>query len=76
VFVDLTGGQALTATEVAQKAGLARPTVSTTLTKLAKSGEVEKAKRGYRVADASAAPAPPAQSGPPDPRVGQRAIGR
>jgi DNA-binding transcriptional ArsR family regulator len=64
VLAALTGGGALTATEVAQKAGLARPTVSTTLTKLVKSGEVEKAERGYRVADAGTATAPPAQSGP------------
>ena len=39
----------MTASQVAIKAGLARPTVSTTLSKLAKSGEVEKAQRGYRL---------------------------
>jgi DNA-binding IclR family transcriptional regulator len=39
----------MTASEVAAKAGLARPTVSTTLSKLAKSGRVEKAERGYRL---------------------------
>ncbi len=39
----------MTAGEVATKAGLARATVSTTLSKLAKSGEVEKAERGYRL---------------------------
>ena len=39
----------MTAGEVAAKAGLARPTVSTTLSKLAKSGAVEKAERGYRL---------------------------
>lgn len=44
----LTDGQAMTAGEVAAKTGLPRPTVSTTLSKLAKSGEVQKAERGYR----------------------------
>jgi DNA-binding IclR family transcriptional regulator len=39
----------MTAGEVAAKAGLARPTVSTTLSKLARSGEVQKAARGYRL---------------------------
>ena len=43
----LTSGQALTAGEVAAKTGLGRGTVSTTLSKLAKSGEVQKAQRGY-----------------------------
>ena len=46
----LTGGEAMTAGEVAAKAGLARATVSTTLSKLAKTGEVQKAERGYRLA--------------------------
>ena len=49
----LAGGDAMTAGQVATKAGLARPTVSTTLSKLAKTGEVEKAARGYRLASAS-----------------------
>ena len=48
----------MTAGDVAAKTGLARPTVSTTLSKLAKSGEVQKAERGYRLA--SSAPAPDA----------------
>ena len=48
----LAGGEAMTASQVATKAGLARPTVSTTLSKLAKSGEVQKAERGYRLASA------------------------
>lgn len=52
----LAGGEAMTAGQVATKAGLARPTVSTTLSKLAKSGEVHKAERGYRLV-ASAEPA-------------------
>ena len=54
VLAALAGGDAMTAGEVAAKAGLARATVSTTLSKLAKSGEVEKAERGYRVASATA----------------------
>ena len=45
----LAGGDAMTAGQVATKAGLARPTVSTTLSKLAKTGEVQKAARGYRL---------------------------
>lgn len=53
VLAALVGGQAMTAGEVATKAGLARATVSTTLSKLAKTGEVEKAERGYRLPAAS-----------------------
>ena len=49
VLAALAGGEAMTAGEVATKAGLARATVSTTLSKLSKSGEVEKADRGYRL---------------------------
>jgi len=52
ILAALASGEALTASEVATKAGLARPTVSTTLSKLAKSGEVKKAERGYRVTSA------------------------
>jgi len=37
----------MTAGQVATKAGLTRPTVSTTLSKLAKTGEIKKAARGY-----------------------------
>jgi hypothetical protein len=45
----LTDGKAMTAGEVAAATGLARGMVSTTLSKLAKSGEVVKAERGYRL---------------------------
>ena len=45
----LSDGQAMTAGEVAAATDLARGTVSTTLSKLAKSGEVLKAERGYRL---------------------------
>jgi hypothetical protein len=50
VLAALAGGQALTAGQVADKTGLVRGTVSTTLSNLAKSGEVQKAPRGYRLA--------------------------
>jgi DNA-binding MarR family transcriptional regulator len=52
VLAALAGGDAMTAGQVATKAGLARGTVSTTLSKLAKTGEVEKAERGYRLTSA------------------------
>jgi DNA-binding MarR family transcriptional regulator len=52
VLAALAGGEAMTASQVATKAGLARPTVSTTLSKLAQTGEVQKAQRGYRLASA------------------------
>jgi biotin operon repressor len=42
-------GKALTASEVASATGLGRASVSTTLSKLARAGEVEKAERGYRL---------------------------
>jgi Mn-dependent DtxR family transcriptional regulator len=54
----------MTAGEVASKAGIARATVSTTLSKLAKSGEVQKAERGYRLAPAGEPPAAPASAPP------------
>jgi DNA-binding IclR family transcriptional regulator len=53
VLAALAGGEAMTAGQVADKTGLARPTVSTTLSRLAKSGEVQKAERGYRVVPAA-----------------------
>ena len=53
VLAALAGGEAMTAGEVAAKAALPRGTVSTTLSKLSKSGEVQKAERGYRLAPAS-----------------------
>jgi DNA-binding transcriptional ArsR family regulator len=49
VLAALSSDQALTAGEVAKATGLARPTVSTTLSKLSKTGEVVKADRGYRL---------------------------
>ena len=50
VLQALSGGDALTAGQVATATGLGRGTVSTTLSKLAKSGEVIKAARGYQLA--------------------------
>ena len=54
----LAGGDAMTAGEVASATGLGRGTVSTTLSKLANSGEVRKAARGYQLAGQTAAGAP------------------
>ena len=56
VLAALDGGEPMTAGQVADKTGLARPTVSTTLSKLAKSGEVEKAERGYRLPSVAETP--------------------
>jgi hypothetical protein len=58
VLEALSGGSAMTAGEVATATGLGRATVSTTLSKLAKSGEVTKAARGYQLAGQTAAGAP------------------
>lgn len=49
VLAALSGDGALTAADVAKAAGLPRATVSTTLSRLAKSGVVTKADRGYRL---------------------------
>ena len=51
VLSALDKGGAMTAGEVASATGLGRGTVSTTLSKLAKSGVVVKADRGYRLPD-------------------------
>jgi hypothetical protein len=49
VLAALSSSEASTAGEVAKATGLGRPTVSTTLSRLSKSGEVVKADRGYRL---------------------------
>jgi DNA-binding transcriptional ArsR family regulator len=49
VLKTLAQGKAMTAGEVAAASGLARASVSTTLSKLAKSGELVKAQRGYQL---------------------------
>jgi sugar-specific transcriptional regulator TrmB len=56
VLAALSSDQALTAGEVAKATGVARPTVSTTLSKLSKTGEVVKADRGYRLPALTARP--------------------
>src|SRR5579872_4502776 len=50
-------GKALTASEVASTTGLGRASVSTTLSKLARAGEVQKADRGYRLTANGGTPA-------------------
>jgi DNA-binding transcriptional ArsR family regulator len=62
VLAALSSDRGLTAGEVANATGLARPTISTTLSKLSKTGEVVKADRGYRLPStkgASAKTVPP-----------------
>ena len=49
VLAALSSSQAFTAGEVAKATGVARGTVSTTLSKLSQTGEVVKADRGYRL---------------------------
>jgi DNA-binding transcriptional ArsR family regulator len=49
VLAALSDGKPMTAGEVAAATGLVRGTVSTTLSKLAKSGDVRKADRGYQL---------------------------
>ena len=62
VLAALKDGSAMTAGEIAAATGLGRATVSTTLSKLATSGEITKAARGYqlgRESDANGKPARP-----------------
>jgi DNA-binding transcriptional ArsR family regulator len=49
VLAALGSGGAMTAGEVANATGLGRASVSTTLSKLAKAGQVTKADRGYQI---------------------------
>ena len=49
VLAALGGGDAMTASEVANATGLGRASVSTTLSKRSKTGEVTKAARGYQI---------------------------
>jgi DNA-binding IclR family transcriptional regulator len=61
VLAALSTGDAMTAGQVAEKTGLARNTAASTLTRLSKSGEVQKAEHGYRLApagDSGPSPAP------------------
>ncbi len=66
VLETLADGRPRTAGEVAEATGLARGTVSTTLSKLARAGDLVKAERGYRLPTESApgaAAATPASDG-------------
>jgi CRP-like cAMP-binding protein len=45
----LRGSEPMTATEIARLTGISTATVSTTLTKMARTGELTKAERGYRL---------------------------
>ena len=58
VLAALSKSEALTAGDVAAATGLGRATVSTTLSKLAKTGEVSKAARGYQLTQAGSAASP------------------
>ncbi len=49
VLAALKDGSAMTAGEIAAATGLGRATVSSTLSKLASSGEITKAARGYQI---------------------------
>jgi DNA-binding MarR family transcriptional regulator len=60
VLEALAEGGAMTAAEIAAATGTGRASVSSTLTRLARSGEVAKAERGYRLPDAGASPSTPA----------------
>ena len=63
-FAALSQRDAKTAGEVAAATGLARATVSTTLSKLAKTGAVQKAERGYLLPAASASAGADASASP------------
>ena len=49
ILTALSGRQPMTASEIAGLTGISAATVSTTLTKMAKNGELTKAERGYRL---------------------------
>ena len=49
ILAALKGSQPMTASEIARFTGISAGTVSTTLTKMAKNGELAKAERGYRL---------------------------
>jgi DNA-binding IclR family transcriptional regulator len=49
VLEALAKGGAMTASEIAEATGLGRATISSTLTRLARSGDVAKAARGYQL---------------------------
>ena len=49
ILAALKGSRPMTASEIARLTGISTATVSTTLTKMAKNGELTKAERGYRL---------------------------
>ena len=49
ILAALKGSQPMTASEIARLTGISAATVSTTLNKMAKNGELAKAERGYRL---------------------------
>jgi DNA-binding transcriptional ArsR family regulator len=49
ILAALEDGEPMTATEIARVTGISAGTVSTTLNKMAKTGELTKAERGYRL---------------------------
>ncbi|MGO9902348.1 MAG: helix-turn-helix transcriptional regulator [Solirubrobacteraceae bacterium] len=57
VLAALKDGSAMTASDIAAATGLGRATVSTTLSKLASSGQIAKAARGYQLQRSSDTPA-------------------
>jgi DNA-binding GntR family transcriptional regulator len=57
VLAALAGGEPMTAGQLADRVGVSRAAVSSTLSRLAKTGEVQKADRGYRLTP----PSPPVQ---------------
>ncbi|MDQ2898041.1 MAG: helix-turn-helix domain-containing protein, partial [Actinomycetota bacterium] len=61
--------RSMTAGEIATATGLGRATVSTTLSRLAKTGEVTKAPRGYQITKPTSAPAAAGVTGRADSRV-------
>lgn len=69
VLAALGDGSALTAGEIAAATGLARATVSTTLSKLAASGEIAKATRGYQLRHETAVDGAGESGAPTDPAV-------
>ncbi|MEO8966560.1 MAG: winged helix-turn-helix domain-containing protein [Solirubrobacteraceae bacterium] len=56
ILAALATDDAMTAGEIATATGLGRATVSTTLSRLAKTGEVTKAPRGYQITKPTSAP--------------------
>ncbi len=75
VLAVLADGSAMTAGEIAAATGLGRATVSTTLSKLASSGEIAKAARGYQLGRESDSTRKPARPRPSASTVGRESDG-